>query len=97
MLFLFLIECLTMPAIYIFQECDTFAFDCLRYNHSRRTIWLRGFGKCLVNFIIVMTINDEGIPTKSHSSLCVEGCIPTMHCFPTLSKAINIKNSYQVI
>src|SRR5437660_10465370 len=95
--FLLFIERLAMPAIYIFQEWDTFACYRFRYNHSRRTIWLRGFGKCLVNFIIVMTINDDGIPTKSHGSLSVEGCIPAMHCFSTLSKAVNIKDSYQVI
>ena len=66
-----------MPTIFIFQERDTFTFDGFGNNQRGRTIWLRGLRVCLVDFIIIVTIDDDGIPAKGFGTRCIGSGIPT--------------------
>src|SRR5258708_29710713 len=87
LLCLFFVKCLAMPAIFIFQEGDPFAFDRPGNNPRRRAIRLRSLGKGPVDLVIVVTIDDNGVPAKSSDTCSLLGSIPTPLRFTSLPPA----------
>src|SRR6266571_2795239 len=97
LLLLLFIERFAMPAILIFEEGDAFALDCLGNNQRGRAIWLRRLSKRSVDLIIVVPINDNGIPAKCLGAGLINGSVPTMHSFTALPQAVAVEDAHQVV
>ncbi len=86
-----------MPAFFIFEEGDALALHSLGNNTRWRTIALNSLCICLVDFFVVMSVNDDGVPTKATSTSCICIRIPAKISLTALSQTVHVDDCNEVI
>ena len=97
LLFLLFTQRFSMPSFFILQERNPFALYGFGNDHRRRTVWRRCQRECLINLLIIVTIDNYRVPPKGFGARCIGGRIPSQFRFSSLPQAVTVKNGHQVV
>ena len=95
--FLTLGECFSVPVVDIFKERNPFSLKSFGDYHRRFLVRSLRSVECRKDFIKIVTINADGLPTKRLKTLAVRINIEGIHSSLTLPKRIDIHNPNQII
>src|SRR5437016_1135922 len=88
---------LAMPALLVLKEGDALALLGFGDDHRRLAFGLKRLGVGLVDLLVVVAINFDGMPAKGLRTGRVGRCVPAQLGLTTLAQTVAVQNSNQVI